>query len=168
VGAVRVPDGSRPVHYLFTSSFMARACRDRCRGPRLANRPGAADRTREAGHPAIRVDHRRGMVPGEGGWDAGASPADGRHVHAWPLDSVGLGRGWVRPARRLPALCINRCVGRWLGSLSGAQGAPRSRERAAGMTRFPAIQVGSPPATDRLVTPFNAFRAQSGRARCRR
>jgi hypothetical protein len=162
VGAVRVRDGCSPVPYVFTSFSMARARRDLRRGARLAGRPGAAVRRGQADYPAIRVEGRRGVVPGAGGRGAGERPADGRHVHAWPLDSAGLGRGWAGLARRLPALCINRCVGGRPGSLSGAPGASRPRGLAVGMTQFAAIRAGGHPATDRLVTPFNAFKAQSG------
>jgi hypothetical protein len=170
VGAVRVADGSRPVLHLLTTSPVALACRGLCRGDRLACRPDAAVRSREAGGPSIRVAARRAMVSGARGRRRGGGSSDRCNGHAWPLDSPGLDRGRVRVASTQPALCINRCVRGGPGSLSGTQGATFAYAMALRIKprngpfneQFLGIQAGRPVATDRLVTPFNAFKAQSG------
>ncbi len=171
MGAVRVADGCRAVlHILISSSGasppVARDRRGLRRGDRLAGRPGAAVRWREAGGPAIGVAGRGAVVSGARGWGAGGGSSDRRNGHARPLDPAGLERGRVWLESALPALCINRCVRGRPRSLSGAQGASLAHAMAPRMipprTRFPGIRAGRAVPTDRLVTPFNAFKAQSG------
>src|SRR5688500_589717 len=101
--------------YVLTSSAVALARRDLCRGAWLARRPVAAIGVGEPGYPADRVEGRWAVGSGAGGRRAGAGSFDGRDGHAWLLDSAGLGRGPARLAPGLPTLCINRCVGRRTG-----------------------------------------------------
>jgi hypothetical protein len=161
VAAIRAAHRRGPLARFSSSPPMALAGADRGRSPGLESRQGNPVRERAARRLSLRMDGGRGLAPRAPRWHATARLSHGRHGYAWALDSAGLVGRAVGEGVGSPAVRLDR---RGRGGSCGVSGAPGPSDPHGRADRHPFCTpaAGNRMTTDRLVTPFHAFRAQSG------